>query len=438
MKTNTKKLMLAVAVSTFMMSTSSFATQQTTEALPFNSQDVFKQASEDPNVLFYLGEKSYQKGDYATSLKQFLLGAEYLHKPSIENAKYMIQNNLGSIDNRDKVVDFLRYYAIEHDGNSGDLFAQIFLARYYSGDNCVWLSNRQVLDCDEKSQEIANEALTNKDLIKSYFYFELANRSNNDEAKYATAMMELLGLGVERNVPLALSKLNEMADKYPSVAYIAGHVLNTGYWVPMDKEKANVYLEKASAQGHVKATILLAQNILSGVGADKQEEREVRAKALLERASKSPIATPDEQAESLYRLAGLYATGTFVNDKNKRFELLKESAKTLTDEVNLHGVKALIDIGFYYEPNDATKALFFYDKAMRYAGELPLEEQQRLAYVYERMAYIYGRGQEGNLDKDAEKYGAYMNMKRRIMSKKPEIKQETESYQGYSAFHLDV
>ena len=76
--------------------------------LPVSSETVFSQSMNDPNVIFYHAEQAYKKGDYDESLRWMLEAAQYEHEAAIANTKFMIQNNLGTSENRESVVSFLK------------------------------------------------------------------------------------------------------------------------------------------------------------------------------------------------------------------------------------------------------------------------------------------------------------------------------------------
>ena len=198
--------------------------------LPSPFETVFEKSMNDPNVMIYYGDQAYKKGEYADSLRWMLEAAKYNVPSAVDNVKYLIQNNLGTVENRESVVSFLTYFAESRGDEQADAFAQMYLADYYRGDKCVWFAPENKANCAlEGSGPMAGH-----DMRQSYFYYEAAAQvSGQERAKYTAGMMNLLSIGVPRNVPYALEFLMPLARKrkccrfLPSWFYISIGILGT-------------------------------------------------------------------------------------------------------------------------------------------------------------------------------------------------------------------
>ena len=390
------------------------------DALPVSYHDVFKTASENPDVMIYFGDKAYAEKRYDDALKAFLDAARYGHAAGIKNSMYMIEKGLGADGNRSTVVDFLSYYANPEGGQAGNVFAQVYLGDYYRGDICVW---KQEKSCDAPKQEsLAHEAWE-----KSYFYYEKAAYGGNDRARYSTGMMSLLGLGVPRNVPLAVNWLTPLAENgNGEVAYILGHIFQHGFWVTQDRERANKWFTLSAQTGNAEAAMYLAKNAEAGlIGGETTEERTEFAKAHYMKALTAVQANAEQVSEANYRLGLLFDAHPSLKDNGEARKFMRDAAKKNTS----HGVKALMWLGDQYS-GEQTAAVAFYKAATEMLETLPLHEQQRLSAAWQRLANSYARLGD-DVKRDERLYARYMNKYNVMMSKTVMPKVEPTAFAKY-------
>ena len=401
--------------------------------LPVSFETVFQQSMDDPNVLFYYGAKAFEHGQYDESLKWMLEASRYSFAPAIENVKHMVHHGLGSKANREGVVDFLEYFAQPRGAESADVFAQIYLADYYRGDNCVWLGPEDKATC---VVEGAQEPLSATDLEKSYFYFEGAAKQGDQRSQYVTGMMNILGVGVPRNVPLGISYLKEIADKgQPNVAYIIGKIYQDGYWMVSDRQIANEWFQKAiSYSQHAKSTLEAAKNYEAGVAGDTESSRISNAVALYDNVLNSISATAEDKAEAAYRLGLIYTHYSQYRDQVKAIRYIEKAIELSKDSVNEFSVKALMWLGDKEAASDLSLAVKYYLDAEKQLLMLPLNIQQRHAVVWQRLANAHASGQKDNMEKSTRDFAFFMNKYHRTMAKTHVPSKERSSYEGFSAF----
>lgn len=425
--------LLALVVSTNLAAHTKHEDKKNT-MLPAPYESVFDNAMNDPNVMVYFADKMFRSGDYEESLRWMLEAAQYEHPAAIENAKYMIQNNLGTYDNRESVVAFLQYYAQPRGDEAADLFAQRYLADYYRGDDCVWLSNEQKASCGVESNDGPKSAT---DLKRSYFYYEAAAEQGDARSTYTAGMMNILGLGVPRNVPLGVDMLMPLSENgNVAVTYILGSIYQLGYWIPQDRSAATEWFKKASETNHPGALLYWAKNAESGFTlSENEDDRAVEAEVAYKKLLNGILANHVERSEASYRLGLLYASHPALEGKSKEAKAYMELAvKHMYSHENEFGIKALTWLGEQFESTDLSKAVSYYKQARKHLQKLPLDVQQRHVSVLEKIAHAYGRGQDGNLDRDERIFSQYMKERHVLMSKNYIPKQDSESFQGYSVF----
>lgn len=403
------------------------------EQLPVQYEAVFEKAMNDPNVVLYHSDMAYRKGDFNSALRWALDAAQYNHPGAIANAKFMIQKNQGTFENREGVIDFLRYYAEPRVGSPADLFAQLYLADYYRGDNCVWFKNT-----DKDCAASQDGPMSATDLARSYFYYEGAAKQGDNFARYNAGMMHLLAQGVPRNVPLALEWLTPIADGgNPHIAFIMGSVNQTGYWVPKDEVKARYWFEKAAEVAHPSAMIELAKIMERGVAGDEIEaERYNKAIELYSDVLSGVLASEEERAEASYRLGLIYGNYAHARDDDKALALMQSSAGIIEHNPNENSVLALMWLGNKAESTSLKKAVKLYANAIKWLETMPIDVQQRYASVYQRVAHAYARGMDGDLDRDQRRFSQYMSRQHQILSESYVPKRDLKAYKGYSLFHF--
>lgn len=399
-------------------------------------QSVFDGAMDDPNVMMYHSDKAYQAKNYDEALRWALAAARYEHSVAITNAKVLIQSNLGTVANRESVIDFLRYYAEPRGTTPADPFAQIYLADFYRGDACVWTSNKTTGTC--ASSEPISGPKAGLDLAQSYYFYSSAAEQGNERAQYATGMMDILALGTARNVPKGLSMLRPLAERgNVSVAYLIGQIYQRGDWMLQDKAEATVLFELAAKGNHSGALLELAANAESGVvgnfGSDTTARHAYAAKQY-QAVLSGGLSTDEQRARAAYRIGLLYYHAPSMVNIDKAVEMMTDSARFGENSPNESSVLALLWLGGQVEKVNLETAVRHYEAALSILTKLPINVQQRQAQVWELIANAYGRGQEGNFDRDQRLYAKYMNQKRMIQEKVFAPINSPYEYLGYSAF----
>lgn len=414
--------------------TSAVSAKSTEVALPTSFETVFEQAMNDPNVMLYYGDIAYRNGQYDEAMRWMLEASKYNLPAAVNNTKFLIQNNLGTAKNREQVVSFLTYFAEDKGAEIADPFAQMYLADFYRGDRCVWFAPEDKADC---ALEGAGP-MAGYDMKKSYFYYESAAKIEGQErAKYTTGMMNLLGVGVPRNVPYALSFFEPLGESgNVAVSYLIGSIYQLGYWMPQDRVEASKWFAKAAETKHPASLIYMAQNYESGVLKGSVEERVTKAAFAYEDVLKGVLASNEERSEAAYRLGLIYAGYDFIRDEAKAVKAMEKSVGYADNERNEYAVKAILWLGDKFEKTDLTKAVKHYDLAITHLEALPLNIQQRYAIAWEKAAHAYGRGQSGNLERDERKFSEYMNQRHRLMSKSYVPQTTPLEFQGYNVFNF--
>jgi TPR repeat protein len=432
-----KTLILASSLLAMSISSQLLAhTKSSAEALsplPVPFESVFDNSMNDPNVMVYFGDTMFRKGDYVQSMRWMLEAAQYEHPAAIENAKYMIQENLGTYENRESVVAFLEYFAQPRGDEEADLFAQRYLADFYRGDDCVWLSNAQKESC---TNLVGDGPKSATDLKRSYFYYEAAAEQNDFSSKYTAGMMNILGLGAPRNVPFGVDMLMPIAESgNVSVTYIIGSIYQLGYWMPQDRIEATQWFKKAAETNHPGALLFLGKNAEAGFSdSDSETLRAVEAENAYLTLLSGVLASSKERSEASYRLGLLYASHPDLANEVKASKYMDLSVKHMYSEKNEFGIKALMWFGEKMESSNLKEAVEYYKQARTHMQSLSLGIQQRHVAVLEKIAHAYGRGQDGNLDRDERIFSQYMKERHILMSKTfiPDV--DAKSFQGYSVF----
>ncbi len=426
-----------VALSMSVVSLSSLAHDKSEvvekQTLPVPFESVFQDAMNDPNVLLYFADQSFRKGQSDDALRWVLEAAKFNHPAAIQNAKELIQKNLGTFDNREEVIAFLSYHAKPKGEEKADLFAQLYLADYFRGDECVWFKGTPA-GCDGADAE--NEPMAGNDLQRSYFYYEGAAKQGNEFARYNVGMMHLLGQGVPRNVPLGLDWLTPLAENgNEHVAYIIGSAYQEGYWVAKDEVKASHWFENSSAKAHPAGMIALAKNLERGVLKNEGEEvRMGKAVELYESVLTSIVSTNAEKSEAAYRLGMIRANYVPFIDESLAHKQMDLSISYGEAEPNESMIRAIMWKGKKAEPHSLRESIKFYAQAIKYLETLPLDVHQKFASVYQHVAHAYARGMDGDLDRDERRFTQYMSRMHNLLAETYVPKVDFEAYAGYKLF----
>lgn len=403
---------------------------------PHSFTDVFSVATDDPNVLFYKGDESYHSGDYASALSYMLRAAEYQHPQAVDYASFMIVNRLGTIENTDKTIGFLKHFASPTSTSTGDMFSQSFLGDYYRGGNCIWFGNANIENCNTGSSPAEGE----QELGTAYMYFDRAAINGDLRAKYITGMMQLLGLGVPRNAVNGIKKLEVIANHEQNghIAYIVGRAYNDGYWVGQDQTLASTWFRKAYVNNHIGATLALARNIERGVANDQGlDARLQETVSLYQNVAANSLATPTEQANALYQLGMIFNNYPDLRDKAQSYDYLNESLKIGHKTANSYSVQAANWLGHLYEKKSHEQAVEYYEEAIQISQKLPLSEQQRHSSAYQAAANLYAleiSSERDDLARNEPMYAQLMNQLRTIKESTVQPDFDNTIFVGYSAY----
>jgi TPR repeat protein len=432
---------LSILVSMAIMSGSALADKPvnpTNPTLPERFESTFKTAMNDPNVMLYYGDIAYREGKHDDALRWMLEAARYEHAGAIKNAKFLIERNLGTLNNREGVIAFLEYYAEDQGDQKADMFARMYLADYFSGDGCVWAAPKEKLACETTINE-QNAPLAATDMRRAYHYYEGAAQQGNARAAYTTGMMNILGLGVPRNVPLGISLLEPIAqDGNPHVQFILGSLMQQGYWMAKDEYAASSWFAKAAKSALPSAKLSYAQNLVRGVTSDDlNKESRIRAavKEYKELLS-GVLATPEQRAEAAYRTAMLFDAYDYLGNGHEAHSYLVKATAFAKTAANEYSVRARIQLGDNLAHTDLAGAVEQYKLALNILAKLPIHVQQRFVSVWQTIAYAYAQGQEGNLERDERRFAEYMNRQHQLAAQAPVPHVDTERFEGYSAFEM--
>jgi len=434
-----KKLNLCV-VAALGLTASSFVIADSDIPLPHSYESVLQKSMDSPVSMVYSADMAYRAGDYTKALHWNLMGAKQLFKPAVENAKFMIQNNLGVTENRMEVVDFLTYYGTPIGESLGDMFAQLYLADYYSGHNCVWEefgvedrnNEERCFSVDDKKEPRSEEQP-----IKAHYWFTKAADQGNMRARYTIAMMDILGLGVGRNIPKGLVDLKSVADSgHAPSSFIIGQIHNSGYWVPQDPVVAFAPLKSAAQAMLPEAQLVLANNYVAmrGVDVEAQKEGVVMGIYWLEKAVKNLLATPEQQAQAHYHLGEVYSEQRDFLDATKATYHFEKSLSFFDETPNKWSLKSVMDMAqFAVEADDLLSALSMYLMIESKLEELPPAVRKEFDGALRQAATIYARGTLG-LDADQYKYSEYMKKYHALRASEIIVNDAGDELFGFNAY----
>tara|TARA_R110001583_G_scaffold4718_1_gene26865 strand:+ start:24710 stop:26023 length:1314 start_codon:yes stop_codon:yes gene_type:complete len=434
-----KKTTIFAAVA-FGLISSGIANADTIVPLPNSYESVLQKNMDSPVSMVYAADMAYRKGDFSKALHWNLMGAKQLFKPAIENAKFMINGNMGVMDNRAEVVDFLTYYGTPIGDSLGDMFAQLYLADYYSGHNCVWEEfsdearnqEERCLGLDDKSEPMSEDQP-----LKAHYWYQKAAEQGNTRAQYTMSMMNILGLGVGRNIPKGLVDLESVAETgHAGASFIIGQIHNTGYWVPQDPDVAFKHIKRAADAMLPEAQLVLANNYVTmrGVDVDSQKEAVQMAIFWLEKVDKNLLSSEENRAQANYHLGEIYSEQRDYLDGTKATHHFNVSSSMFMVSPNKWSLKSVMDLAqFAVEADDLMTALNLYITIENVLDELPVEEQKQFDGAFRQIATIYARGTIG-LEADEFKYSEYMKKYHALRAKEVINNKPKDTLFGFSAY----
>lgn len=434
-----KKTTIFAAV-VFSLISSGIAHADTIVPLPNSYESVLQKNMDSPVSMVYAADMAYRKSDFSKALHWNLMGAKQLFKPAIENAKFMIHNNMGVMENRAEVVDFLTYYGTPIGDSLGDMFAQLYLADYYSGHSCVWEEFSEVgrnqeercLGVDDKSEPMSEEQP-----LKAHYWYQKAAEQGNMRARYSMSMMNILGLGAGRNIPKGLVELESVAKTgHAGASFIVGQIHNTGYWVPQDSKLAFAHIKRAADAMLPDAQLVLANNYVTmrGVDVDNQKEAVQMAIFWLEKVDKNLLASEEDRAQANYHLGEIYSEQRDYLNATKATYHFNLASSFYEKAPNKWSLKAVMDLAqFAVEADQLLAALNLYLEVESKLAELPAEEQKQFDGAFRQIATIYARG-TFNLEADEFKYSEYMKKYHALRAKEVINTKPQDTLFGFNAY----
>lgn len=403
--------------------------EQTDLPAPFEAS--FETAMNNPHVVLYYADKAFRDRNYDEALRWMLNAAEYNLPAAVINSKFMINNNLGTVQNREAVIAFLEHIAQDTADKKGDTFAQTYLADYYRGDRCVWMSPDAKSACMTGSN-VVEGPVAGVDYKRSYYFYDRSSQQN-ERARYHAGMMDLLGLGVPRNVPYAIERLTSIAESgNASVAFLLGEVYQNGYWVLQDREQASKWFIMATQKKHPGAMLQLAQNYLRGVGVKDDAVRAQKAEALFIDVTEGVLANDTQRAEAFYRLGMLHFAYPDLGPANAAAEHMHFAAAIGGALPNEYSVMAYHWLAKQAESTSHKAALNFYHKGVELLSALSGAEQQKQASILQSLAQLYSQGPQRSEDK----FSVFMNRYHRLMASNEIATEPTEQVFGFDAFEF--
>lgn len=379
---------------------------QTAEQLPVSSKSVFQSAMQDPNVLFFLAESAYQKGQYETALAHFLEASKYNHAPAIQNTKFMISKKMVTAINYSAVIDFLLYHA--RPGTSPEPFVTALLASHYHGASCVFG------ECESQSEQVSAHV----DYEKSYYFHSLAADAGDLKSSYTVGMMDLTGIGTAKNPVMALERFERLAEQGSvHAAYLCAKILQGMSGVLPDPARAAAFLQKSALQKHARSMLELASVLYrQGVQyADPLKTKE--AIRLYSDLISGLFASESERVEARYELAIILQGDPQLKSSWTVVSLMSDVAASTSD--SLYKARANVYLGDLHSDKKLSDALTYYNRAAEVIERLPVIEQQKNADVWQKMAAVYGKG-DATLDRSELLYARHMTTYRSVMAKTPE------------------
>jgi TPR repeat protein len=208
------------------------------------AKEIWVENQENPLAQLYIAEQHYIKKDFDKSLEWYLRSAEQNNVSAINNVELMIERNEGTSENMDSVVKFLSAKALK-----GDLFSQMYLGDIYR---------------DGRYQ---------KDLEKSYFWYNQAASQGDSHAEYYIGNMTTSGLGTFQNIPKGLRFLEKVAEKgHTGAMFNIAKVYKLGFNIGKNHKAASKWFSRAAKEGHVESMYEIADSLERGFGVDKNEK----------------------------------------------------------------------------------------------------------------------------------------------------------------------
>lgn len=327
------------------------------------SEEVWEENQENPLSQFYIAEQHYLSDDYDASLRWYLRAAESGFERAVDNAKIMINNDLGVKDNMDEVVNFLTEIGLDRN----DLFAQMYLGDVY------------------------RDGRFSKNYERSFFWYSKAADQGQNRAEYYVANMSVVGAGTPQNVPRGVRLLEKVAESdHMGAIYNLGKIYKRGFNIPQNHREAVKWFQRNAERGHVESMFELADSYEKGFGVERSPSKALEWYR---------VASEHNHVESIARAGVLNILHREVSDNfnlNEGLEFLIKAA----EEGHLESQLRLGDIyyaGNYGIPKDYLIAVKYYEMAAN----------QNDQSAYKKLSFVYREGGYG-VARDDEKYKEYI------------------------------
>ena len=233
---------------------------------------------------FAAGVEAYDRGDYATALREFRLLADQGDAAAQYNLGFMHDNGVGVPEDDRQAVFWYRKAA-----EQGDAAAQYNLGVMYSNGEGVPEDDRQAVYWYRRAAEQGNAAAqynlgvmyangegVPEDARQAVFWFRKAAEQGDADAQYTLGFMYANGEGVPEDARQAVFWWRKTAEQGDANAqYNLGFMYANGKGIPEDARQAVFWYRKAAEQGQASAQIYLGVMYSNGEGVPEDDRQAV-------------------------------------------------------------------------------------------------------------------------------------------------------------------
>ena len=300
------------------------------------------------------GSEYYDKGDYKTAFKYYMLAAKAGNADAQGMIGVMYNDGLGTAQDYTKAYEWYTKAA-----NQGDKYAQVDLGILYENGNGV-----------------------NQDYMKAYEWFQKAANQEFRHAQFRLGRLYYFGNGVNQDYIKAFEWFLKAAnqDEKKSCLFL-GSIFNNGYGVNQDYMKAFEWYSKAAEVGNAEAQNSIGDLYYYGNGVNQDY---LKAFEWYKKAAENGYA------EAQFNIGHLYDEGYGVKQSYDK------ALEWYTKAVNSGYTLALRNLGYLFEKGHGVKQ--DYKKAFELYSKATVNEDDVAPYYIGKM-YLYGNGVEKDLNK---------------------------------------
>lgn len=358
-----KKQIISGIAAGVLLSISTLSIAEESDLRMVFSEEVWEENQDNKLAQFYIAEQKYLSNKFDAALRWYLRSANNGFDRAVDNAKIMIQNDLGVKDNMHEVVNFLTTLGLERN----DLFAQMYLGDIYRDGR--YSTNHE----------------------RSYFWYSKAAEQADPRAEYYVANMSVVGIGTPQNVPRGVRLLEKVSERgHMGAIYNLGKIYKRGFNIPQNHREAVKWFEKNAENGHIDSMFELADSYERGFG--------------VERSNRKALDWYKEAAAHNHLEATARAGVVHVlnRDVSSEFDLNSGLRYLVTAAENGHLESQLrlgdiYYVGSYGVSKDFLIALKYYNMAA----------SQNDQSAYKKLSFIYREGGYG-IARDNDKYQEYI------------------------------